>query len=196
MRRKRHRLRNFLFLAATLFALLYAFYWHFSQIEDDLISQHHMSGERANAVKHAYAAAEIYRGFTKLGIGSKTATDGVLWLGQMNEYMEQIIRYGFGEKRDTISEMVKDMRNNQSGVLIAQWHKHHVADIPDMSLRALLLNAADAGLLTENEEKSFTLTTPLGEGLSNVGRASESFRSGQNTYGENLITQLEQHFVK
>lgn len=71
----------------------------------------------ANAVKHAFAAAETYAILRTLGTGQGWASQAVYRLGQLNEYAEYYGRRS--EKRDPTREIYKDFYNNLVGVAAA-----------------------------------------------------------------------------
>ncbi|MCV9936453.1 hypothetical protein OIU35_08755 [Boseaceae bacterium BT-24-1] len=73
----------------------------------------------ANSIKHAFAASETYAWLHALGVSRGHASYVVYRLGQLNEYAEFYGRPA--RKRDPTREIYKDLWNNASGVLAADW---------------------------------------------------------------------------
>ncbi len=69
-----------------------------------------------NAIKHAYAAAEVYSWLRPLR-GADSAAKAVIWLGETNEWAERYVK----PQVDWSPETYKDLRNNLSGIEAAEW---------------------------------------------------------------------------
>lgn len=97
-------------------------------------------GNVANAIKHAYAAAELYE-FLFHFMGQKQAENMVLWFGTANEYAERIVKF---RKPDSFTEVLKDYHNNLSGIVAMQWRLGHAKN---KDMLELLIRMADNGIL-------------------------------------------------
>jgi hypothetical protein len=75
-----------------------------------------LSREDHNAIKHAYAAAEIYS-LLRLIAGPECAASIVTDFGEANEWAERYVKH----TTDWSPEVYKDLRNNQSGIAAAEW---------------------------------------------------------------------------
>lgn len=69
-----------------------------------------------NALKHAYAAAEMYS-LARLVVGPEHAAALVVTLGEANEWAERFVKH----TTDWSPEVYKDLRNNLSGIAAAEW---------------------------------------------------------------------------
>ncbi len=105
-------------------------------------------GSAANAVKHAYAAAELYNFFCFIGM-AEDAEEYVLLLGILNEYLERITKY---TKPDSPKEIMKDLHNNYVGILAASWHQKQKP--PKRDLLRVIMNLADQNILITNRDDS------------------------------------------
>jgi hypothetical protein len=104
-------------ISALLLAPMGGFYWHYERYALSLLHTHQLTPEAANAVKHAYAAAQIYQLLAPI-MGDAAAEKSVLFLGAKNEYLEQMFDWS---NADSASEIAKDLHNNQVGITAAQW---------------------------------------------------------------------------
>lgn len=107
-------------LLALPIGLLAFYYWAYEEFSLRLIYRQHVYYEKANGLKHALAAAQLTELFSHF-LNDDDAEQLVLWLGNQNEYMEQVIC----RPRDSTAEVLKDMTNNQVGITIALWLRHH-----------------------------------------------------------------------
>lgn len=80
-----------------------------------------MPASMANGVKHAYTAGELYAVMRSVGVGHGFSQETVLWLGELNEYAEKLVK----RPRDTTAEVGKDLHNNFVGIEAARWHLAH-----------------------------------------------------------------------
>jgi NhaP-type Na+/H+ or K+/H+ antiporter len=103
------------------------YYLHYHLLAVQLINERHMDTERANAVKHAFAAAQLYEAFDSIGFDAQTSQRLVLNCGKMNEYAEHFLRAK--NKRDSNAEMMKDLLNNFIGVAVAKKYALHTEHI-------------------------------------------------------------------
>lgn len=143
-------------ICMTSVVLLIVFYWRYEQYALSLVTEKSIPDEKANAIKHAVAAAEVYQAIAAVA-GDARAESYVLFLGNLNEYLEQTIRI---DSLDVPAELFKDMVNNQIGITAAQW-QHRTA--PTGDLRQTILSLAQANILITSSQ-SMTLSTSL-EGL-------------------------------
>lgn len=191
----RRLFRIFILLFLLMGGGLFAFYAHYQLLVERLNEERHIGVARANAVKHAYTAAQIYTGLRYLGVDADSSEAVVLFLGRCNEYAEQVVRYVFNHKRDTIPEMVKDMRNNQIGVTAARWLEAHRLSSNDQARLELMVQLSQNGLLIiYTEGLGYTLTAPLSEGLENTGKAiaqAKMERAGIIAETEKVLAKLQ-----
>lgn len=183
--------RKILYLCSAVFifaAPLYIFYWHYENISDSLMADNHFDWQRANAFKHAYAAAQIFTLLANITT-KENATDAVLFLGYTNERFEQIIdRF----TADNTSEIVKDLTNNQAGITAAIWHAHHpnkTETIHDL----LIILAQHNILIVENNPD---IVSPEAEQLTRqaaVNAAIAKFSELQPTIITHIETALDHH---
>lgn len=131
----------------TAFALivivtLCAFYGYYSQFSRQLVKQQ-FPREKANAVKHAYAAAQV-ADIISYVTGDTTAEAIVIQLGYANEYLEQVTRF----PRDVPTEITRDLLNNQLGISAAL----RCGPLnPEKSLRDIMLDLALQGVLIDKK---------------------------------------------
>lgn len=131
----------------TAFALiaiisLCAFYVHYDRFSRQLVKQQ-FPREKANAVKHAYAAAQV-ADIISYVTGDSTAEAIVLQLGYANEYLEQVTRF----PRDVPAEITRDLLNNQLGISAAL--RCGLLN-PEKSLRDIMLDLALQGVLMDKK---------------------------------------------
>lgn len=111
-------------LLALPFVVLALYYWSYQRYSRNLIYREHVYYEKANGLKHALAAAHLTELFRHI-LSDEDTEQLVLWLGTTNEYMEQVIC----RPRDSTAEVLKDMSNNQVGITVALWLRHHPSDL-------------------------------------------------------------------
>ena len=130
------------------------FYAHFEFVSNRIKGDAENKGHTANAVKHAYAAAELYDFFRHF-VREDRAESAVLWLGMTNEYAERIVKF---RNPDSFMEVLKDYHNNLAGVAAMQWRLKYA---PDTDMPALLLKMADDHILVvERDKNPFYKTKP------------------------------------
>lgn len=108
-----------------------------------LIHDQKMYYEKANALKHIYASAQLTDLLLQVTSPEK-AEKAVLWLGNQNEYMEQAVR----QPKDSTAEVVKDLLNNQVGITIGLWHAEHAKSTP---LRDMVIALGNQSVIIEKE---------------------------------------------
>ena len=96
-----------------------SFYSRYEILTNRLEKDLGFSGNAANAVKHAYAAAEIYC-VLRTALNDQQAYSLVMSLGIMNEYIERVTKL---RNPDSMREVMKDLHNNQAGILAAKWRE-------------------------------------------------------------------------
>jgi hypothetical protein len=109
-----------------------AFFARFEAFSEHLEEDLKFDNALANSAKHAYAAAHIYDALRSVGISPDASEYIVLNLGEMNEYLETIFKIS---EPDSTREIMKDMYNNQAGVLIAEWARANDATLRDTVIR-------------------------------------------------------------
>lgn len=135
--------------------LLLSFYAYYESIAKQLEATRELDALAANAVKHAYAAGEVYSLLTTLGINHVTAETITLHLGYANEHAELAIRSA--KTRDTTLEMMKDLHNNQAGITTARWRRAH----PAQSTALAQLIALSKNQMLVNRAETITLPADL-----------------------------------
>lgn len=96
-----------------------------------------------NAIKHAYTSAEIYSVIRPV-LGADLSERLVLRMGEGNERMEKYIKH----EPDWSRESYKDMRNNLTGVVAAEWlHREAGWAWPSTRLRLIGKLAGDGVLV-------------------------------------------------
>lgn len=126
--------------------LLGYYYWHYQQFYDELLCQHQIEYRQANAIKHAYAAAELYIALEDIGFSPARAEEIVIALGKGNERLEQWVDNW--DNPDITPEIMRDLYNNQVGVTAAQWYHAHVNR---ESLRQVIIDLGKTQVLIPNE---------------------------------------------
>ncbi len=147
----RFRFVHFLIVAAMAGAIgVGVFYARSERLSDQLEQTLGYSGQKANAAKHAYAAAQVYGVARAMGLGGENALALVDMLGVANEYAERVVKF---RKPDSAAELRKDLYNNRAGVLAAQWGEGHA---PQVAVLEIVLRLADNGtLITERDDSPF-----------------------------------------
>jgi hypothetical protein len=137
-----------LVLAAVplLFAVLgYSAFAHAASYE---IRRSGLSPDDHNAIKHAYASAEIYSAMRPV-LGHGAAAGATLWFGEANERVERYVKH----QPDYSQESYKDMRNNLAGVVAANWLYERVGwTWPDTRLKLVGLLARDGIVVPESTD--------------------------------------------
>lgn len=90
----------------------------FEQYAFEEATRRHLPKDARNSIKHAYAAGQLYRLLQGSGLPPENTLTLVLFLGEVNEVAEQIVK--FSPKEDSAQEIFKDMHNNLAGALAAQ----------------------------------------------------------------------------
>jgi hypothetical protein len=124
-----------------------AFFLRYEWLSNQLETEHGMNGQAANAIKHAYAAAQVYHGLRSIGLKPQKAADTVIWLGKANEAGERIYKIF---KPDSTQEMMKDFYNNHAGIVVAEMTGGRAM------LQTLLQLSAKNGLVTDRAKIPFT----------------------------------------
>lgn len=110
--------RILLLLIVLVIAAPLAFFARFEAFSEHLEDELHFENATANSAKHAYAAGSIYSVLRSAYAGPETAENIVLLLGIFNEYAETIFKIS---EPDSTLEIMKDMYNNQAGIMAAEW---------------------------------------------------------------------------
>jgi hypothetical protein len=97
------------------------------------IARRGLTDAEHNALKHAYAAAELYGRLRPL-LGDGIASCVVLWSGETLERVEQVTKH----ETDVAREVYKDLRNNLYGMVAARWLKE-AENISDATTRLRLI---------------------------------------------------------
>ena len=119
----KHKKFRLLIITLILFFIALApiviFYARYEILTNHLEKNLGFDGGAANAVKHAYAAAELYSVLNAF-LDDDEADSFVMSLGIINEYAERITKL---RKPDSLREIMKDLHNNQVGIVAAKWQK-------------------------------------------------------------------------
>ena len=136
MRRLMYKILLVMLLLATP---LIGYFWHYHALSVRLMEQKNIDGEKANTIKHAYAAAQLFHALSAI-IPDDDAQKMVLWLGRMNEHAEQRF-HAYPKnllsdfKADTTIEIIKDLQNNIAGITAARWQAQHMPkDFPTLDM--------------------------------------------------------------
>jgi hypothetical protein len=144
-------LGGFTLLAITSVAV---FYIRFEMVSSQLKSEMGYEGGAANAVKHAYAAAALYKFFGYF-TDTSYAEAAVLWLGSLNEHAEKLTKV---RHPDTYEEILKDLYNNMVGITAAEWQAHHAVNEP--TLEILLKMKQNGALVVSREDNPLYYKSP------------------------------------
>ncbi len=147
------------YLLAGLFTLLLilpvaAFYIRYEIIVSHMKNDLGYDGAKANAVKHALAAAELY-GVLRTIVGPVQAEHTTLTLGAINEYIERVTKL---PKPDSPREVMKDMFNNLAGVTAKEWQIE--SSISQSTLQILLMLAERGVLVISRDDNPFYTGQP------------------------------------
>lgn len=162
--------------------LLVWFFFYFQSVANDLKQKYSLDAASANAVKHAYAAAQIYQVINAVGVSQESSQQMVFMLGAANEYVEHFIRAE--AKRDSNAEMMKDLFNNYVGILANNFYKSHVDKLPEKDLLAFFVTLAKHNvLITSVTQKSsfYEDNAALLQQSSNVALCVASFDDAQGS---------------
>jgi hypothetical protein len=99
-----------------------------------------------NAIKHAYAAAELYSLLRPIA-GAGIASCAVITFGEWNEYAERYVKY----TTDWSAEVYKDLRNNIAGVAAAEWLYGEAGYVSPVTRLKLIGKLAQEGVLAAEE---------------------------------------------
>ena len=125
----RSKIARFYILASLPFLIgiffLAVFYSRYELVSDHLEKDLGYKGAEANAIKHAYAASELYDGLSHI-LETNEAEQTVLFLGLVNEYVERVTKF---RKQDSAKEIMKDLHNNVAGIVVAQRSKSNTEDV-------------------------------------------------------------------
>jgi hypothetical protein len=105
-----------LIVAAVLIGALLAFYAGFAYAASYEIRRSGLPPHVHNAMKHAYASAEVYSAVRPI-VGADRAAAFVIFMGESNERAERYLKH----QPDWSRESYKDMRNNLAGIEAAEW---------------------------------------------------------------------------
>ncbi|AZO80077.1 MULTISPECIES: hypothetical protein [unclassified Bosea (in: a-proteobacteria)] len=137
----------------------------------------------ANSIKHAFAAGETYALLRDVGVPRGPASYAVYRLGQLNEYAEF---YGRPvRKRDPTREIYKDLWNNASGVLAADWVDRQGLSGSKNRLKAIgLMSARDTLLGTFMDSRIPERVSGKRPETSDLQQALKAFRQDRSpVYG-------------
>lgn len=118
-----------------------AFYARYEILTDRLEKEMGFEYSAANAVKHAYAAAELYS-VLNIVLSDQHAESLVMSLGIINEYIERVTKHN---KLDSLREIMKDLHNNQAGISAVQWQQGQAAD--KVALLDVIIGMAEKRIL-------------------------------------------------
>ena len=117
------------------------FFAYHQYLARELASNEGFTKPAANAVKHAYAASQLYQALRMLGYNPDNAETITLQLGYANEHAEQVIKI---HNPDSLREAMRDLYNNQVGIVVARWHESTGSQA---SISALLSDLARTDVL-------------------------------------------------
>jgi|EndMetStandDraft_5_1072996.scaffolds.fasta_scaffold138154_2 hypothetical protein len=115
-----------------------------------------------NGIKHAYAAAETFAWLRSIGVGPDTATEWIVHLALINEWVEAWFKW----PRDTTAEVYKDLRNGVLGIAALRANEKCAGlGSPDKRLR-LIGKLASARTLLWSEADLRIPPMPVGHDVS------------------------------
>jgi hypothetical protein len=160
MRRSVLRLVAGLFLVGSAAALL--FYTAASQASRLEAKRSGLPNAARNGIKHAYAAAEGYAWLRFVGIAPDTATEWIVHLAFINEWVEAWFKW----PRDTTAEVYKDLRNGLLGIAALKTNEK-CAGLGSPDKRLLLIGKlASARILLWSNADSRIPPMPVGHDVS------------------------------
>jgi hypothetical protein len=166
-------------------ALLTFFHWQYEQYSLGLIATQKMHDEKANALKHAVAAAEVYH-VVAMMVGEAKAEKAVLLLGKWNEYLEQTVR---SRNLDTPAELFKDMANNQIGITTAQWQQR---THPQGDIRQTLVSLAqDGGVIPSSQAVTLPAAIAATKSYAAIEEVYRFFEQEQSRIITQTVEKLE-----
>lgn len=166
--------------------------YFFSSQENMAVSlenERNFDPEMANAVKHAYTAAQVYTVLTNLHISNADAINITNFLGKTNEYAERLLK---SDKPDTTLEMMKDMHNNQAGISAAKWYKEHKNEAEGLTLHDVVVVLAQQNVLinSANHVPLNKTTEHLKHGAPDILSATAWFDGMENTIKRHVDARL------
>ena len=168
MRRSALRLVAVLFLVGSVAAIL--FYTAASEAARLEANRSGLPPAARDGIRHAYAAAETYAWLRSAGIGRDTATEWIVHLALINEWVEAWFKW----RRDTTAEVYKDLRNGVLGIAALRANEKCAGlGSPDDRLRFIGKLASARILLWSNADNRIP-TMPIGH---DVSAAVEMFKS-------------------
>ncbi len=161
-----------------------SFYVRFEMVSSWLKNEMGYEGGAANAVKHSYASAEIYR-FFRYFIEAKHAEAAVIGLGVINERAEIIVKF---KNPDSYEEILKDLHNNMTGLAASEWK---IQNAPKEPMLEILLKLKDHKTLIvqRDENPLFNKSTFKNDGT--VDEAVQWFDSHKETIRERVYSDLD-----
>jgi hypothetical protein len=152
-------------LVLLTLAGVYSFFYQFQTIANRVQAQHGFDSNKANAIKHAYAASQMYRVSRAVGFSEGVSKNIVYFLGDMSERAELLMR---GENKDSTLEIIRDLHNNYVGVCAADVFDMNVGtslldSIVDLANRNVLYNSVNMVSLAEVDRERFYKSSSLTE---------------------------------
>ena len=124
-----------------------------------------------NGIKHAYAAAEIYAWLRSVGVGPDTATEWIVHLALINEWVEAWFKW----PRDTTAEVYKDLHNGVVGIAALRANEK-CGGSPNKRLRLVGKLASAQTLLWSNSDSRIP-PMPVGHDVSTAVAMFKSNRT-------------------
>lgn len=140
-----------------LLAPVALFYARHEALSDRLQRDLGFDGAAANAVKHAYAAAQVYDTLRMISVPADLAQNTVLFLGIANEYAERIVKF---HKPDSTRELLKDFYNNYAGITTARWRETMGFDSSTLGM-LIALAQARVLIVTRDQNPFYDDAAPL-----------------------------------
>lgn len=125
-----------------------------------------------NAIKHAYAAAEVYSLLRPIA-GAGIASCAVITFGEWNEYAERYVKY----TTDWSAEVYKDLRNNMAGIAAAEWLYNEAGYVSPVVRLKLIGKLAEDGVLAADENDPRIPDLPMSP---DTGSALAKMRADQD----------------
>lgn len=185
LRRFLRRFRWPLLLCLTPALLLVAYYSYYQQRANHWMHARGIHYEHANAAKHTLAAAELYQRLRQLTLSPERSESLVLSLGYASERLENFVRPH--RTRDSNAETLKDLYNNQVGILTAVTLEGTPVHLEDIAL-SLAKHGPTIG--TEAQAKKQFTSSALVEAAPTPRHCIQWFEENRQRLRQEIAAQL------
>jgi len=148
----------------------------------EIQKQPELAARDHNAIKHAYAAAEVYSLLRPIA-GPGVASCAVITFGEWNEYAERYVKY----TTDWSAEVYKDLRNNIAGIAAAEWLYNEAGYRSPFTRLKLIGKLAEDGVLALDETDPRIPDLPRSP---DTGSALAKMRADQNAVAAEITNDI------